>query len=83
MKQLTDQGALSVKTGAAHREMMETLGTEQRRVVAAWLECLGDQQLAIMLETKLVSIADNKARAELFVQLIAAVETGKTTGHIF
>ena len=83
MKQLTDQGALSVKTGAAFREMLDTLGTEQRRVVAVWLESLGDQQLAIMLETKTADIAEYKTRAELFVQLIAAVESGNTTGHIF
>jgi hypothetical protein len=63
--------------------MHDTLSTEQLRVVGVWLESLGDLQIANILDRKLSDIQEDKTRAELFCELMNAVSSRRSTGHIF
>lgn len=83
MKQFLDHDGLHKRLTIAHAEMHDTLGAEQLRVVGVWLECLGDMQIANILEGNTDAIAEDKTRAELFCELMNAVSSRRSTGHIF
>ena len=83
MKQFADAAELNNRLAAAHTDLHDVLGNEQRRVLSVWLECLGDLQIAAMLNEKPEHFAEYKTRAELFAALLGAVDSRRSTGHLF